>query len=78
MKAAADAEAEAIRKKAEAEAEAERQKAENRLGGREACMEAEDDDADLPERMRELLDKSQRMYVRVARLDDMMAESAVA
>lgn len=55
----------------------ERLKDENRLGGREACMYGEDDD-DLPERMRDLLDKSQRMYVRVARLDDMMAKSEVA
>lgn len=59
--------------------DAERAKDENRLGGREACMDddASDDEA-LPERMRDLLAKSQRMYVRVARLDDMMAESKVA
>ncbi len=56
----------------------ERLKDENRLGGREACLYGEHDDADLPERMRDLLDKSQRMYVRVARLDDMMAKSLVA
>ncbi len=52
-------------------------KAENRLGGREACMDPlEGPIEDLPARMLELLDKSQRMYVRVARLDDMMAKSA--
>lgn len=59
--------------------ETDRMKDENRLGGRESCMEdsGEDDDL-LPERMRDLLIKSQRMYVRVARLDNMLAESRVA
>lgn len=59
--------------------EHERAKDENRLGGRESCMEneaAEDDQ--LPLRMRELLVQSLSMYVRVARLDDMMAQSKVA
>ena len=59
--------------------ETERLKDENRLGGRESCMDdtgAEDEE--LPERMRDLLEKSQRMYVRVARLDDMLADSRVA
>ena len=52
---------------------------ENRLGGREACMDEDGAlDEALPERMREPLDKSQKMYVRVARLDDMMARSDVA
>jgi regulator of CtrA degradation len=58
--------------------EEERSKDENRLGGREACIEADIDDEQLPERMRDLLEKSHRMYVRVARLDDMMADSKVA
>jgi regulator of CtrA degradation len=54
-------------------------KAENRLGGREACMDdAGVEDPDLPDRMRELLDRSHRMYVRVARLDDMMQGEQVA
>ena len=59
--------------------EGERLKDENRLGGREACMDDEGsrDDA-LPERMRDLLTRSQRMYVRVARLDDLMFERNVA
>jgi len=51
----------------------------NRLGGREACMDDDgSDDEALPERMRDLLARSQRMYVRVARLDDLMYESKVA
>lgn len=59
--------------------EAERLKAENRLGGREACMTDEGaEDGELPDRMRELLSKSQRMYVRVARLDDLMYGTKVA
>lgn len=54
-------------------------KQENRLGGREACMDPDGAlDEELPERMRDLLDKSQRMYVRVARLDEMLAKSAAA
>jgi regulator of CtrA degradation len=54
-------------------------KPENRLGGREACMDdAGVEDPDLPDRMRELLDRSHRMYVRVARLDDMMQGEKVA
>jgi regulator of CtrA degradation len=54
-------------------------KAENRLGGREACMDdAGVEDPDLPDRMRELLDRSHRMYVRVARPDDMMQGEKVA
>jgi len=36
------------------------------------------EDTDLPGRMRELLDRSHRMYVRVARLDDMMQREEVA
>ncbi|MGZ0190186.1 MAG: DUF1465 family protein [Alphaproteobacteria bacterium] len=55
--------------------QAEPLKEENRLGGREACM---DTSGELPERMRDLLHKSERMYVRVARLDEMMAERKVA
>lgn len=59
--------------------ETERAKAENRLGGREACLEGDiDGDVGLPDRMQELLDKSQRMYVRVARLDDLMAAAQAA
>ena len=59
--------------------EDERAKDENRLGGRESCIEAGAlEDEELPERMRDLLAKSHRMYVRVARLDDMMADSKVA
>lgn len=54
-------------------------KPENRLGGREACMDVDGaEDESLPERMRELLVKSERMYFRVARLDEMLAQSAVA
>lgn len=54
--------------------EGERRKKENRLGGREACIEGDaEGGVGLPDRMQELLDKSQLMYVRVARLDDMLA-----
>lgn len=59
--------------------EHERAKEENRLGGRESCMDNDAaDNEQLPERMRELLGKSLSMYVRVARLDNMMAQSKVA
>ncbi len=54
-------------------------KPENRLGGREACMDyAGLADSDLPDRMRELLDRSHRVYIRVARLDDMMQGEEVS
>ena len=68
--------------KAAAEGEidkADANKDENRLGGREACMDdtgAEDEE--LPQRMRDLLERSHRIYVRVARLDEMMAQSEYA
>lgn len=51
----------------------------NRLGGRYTCMDdAGIEDPELPNRMRALLDRSHRMYVRVARLDDMMQGEKVA
>ncbi len=59
--------------------ETEQHSADNRLGGREACMDnngAADDQ--LPGRMRELLEKSRRMYVRVSRLDDLMYQRLAA
>jgi regulator of CtrA degradation len=68
--------------KAAAAGEIEKQeplKPENRLGGREACMDDTGmEEGELPDRMRDLLDRSHRMYVRVARLDDMMQGDQVA
>jgi regulator of CtrA degradation len=44
------------------------------LAGIEVCMsgEAEDEIASLPDQVRDLADRSHRLYLRVARLDDMV------
>lgn len=42
------------------------------LAGLEVCMEAGDiDEASLPRRLLELLERSRRLYIRVARLDEL-------
>ena len=54
-------------------------KAKNRLGGLEVCIDDSGvEDPGLPDRMRELLDRSQFVYVRAARLDDMVQGEQVS
>ncbi|MFN4088219.1 MAG: DUF1465 family protein [Alphaproteobacteria bacterium] len=51
---------------------------EHRLGGRSVCLDATGAANErLPESLRDLLDRSRRLYVRVSRLDELVAAQAV-
>lgn len=51
---------------------------EHRLGGRSVCLDRTGaGNSRLPESLRDLLDRSHRLYVRVSRLDELVASQAV-
>jgi len=50
---------------------------ENRLGGRSVCLDdSATQDERIPARLRELLSRCHRLYVRVSRLDQLVAQEA--
>lgn len=50
---------------------------EHRLGGRSVCFDNASGNAQLPDELRVLLERSHRLYVRVSRLDELVAAQAV-
>lgn len=50
---------------------------EHRLGGRSVCLDNASGNARLPDDLRVLLERSHRLYVRVSRLDELVAAQAV-
>lgn len=50
----------------------------HRLGGRSVCLEEGPVEAIMPEtRLAQLMDRSRRLYIRVARLDEMLERGAI-